>query len=115
MFFMTARSVAFDGDPLVTAPSKKVPAELLLLSPPTPRTIPPAFPHVLPDGMLPSKAVVRSEAVLMSAIRRAYFPTGVCRTPMANCTFSDGLLLLVLPVPEAEPPAQTPPSKSPMN
>jgi len=30
---------------------------------------------------------------------------------MANCTFRDGLLLLVLPVPEAEPPAQTPPQR----
>src|SRR6516162_39976 len=51
----------------------------------------------------------------MSAIRRAYFPTGVWRTPMANCTFRDGFMLLVLPVVDDEPPAQTPPSKSPMN
>src|SRR4051812_30582083 len=89
-----------------------------------PRAIPPALPHVLPAGMLPSYAVVRSLAVLRSAIRRAYLPTGVWRTPKANCTFSDGLavfdgwLSFSPPQPGSpifEPPAQTPPSKSPMN
>src|SRR4051812_16826717 len=77
--------------------------------------MPPALPQVLPETMAPSYAVVRSLAVATSAIRRAYFPTGVWRIPSAKLTPAmDGLLALAPGVADV-PPAQTPPSKSPMN
>src|SRR5664279_2780000 len=50
----------------------------------------------------------------MSAIRRAYFATGVWRMPRAKATPAiDGLLELAPTAPE--PPMHTPPSKSPPN
>src|SRR5450432_1894860 len=80
-----------------------------------PSAIPPALPHVLPETIAPSYAVVRSLAVCTSAMRRAYFPTGVWRMPRAKLTPAiDGLLVLAT-LDAPVPPAQTPPSKSPMN
>src|SRR3954451_13766411 len=76
--------------------------------------MPPALPHVLPEGMFPSYAVMRSVAVAMLAMRSAYLPTGVWRMPSANGKFIAGFMGLAA-VDAPVPPAQTPPSKSPMN
>src|SRR6478735_5106319 len=95
---------------------------MLLLSPPTPSTIPPTLLMVF--GIPPSKAVTSALVVALSAMRRAHFDEEVFRMPNAYFTFNVGFIVfegcssLRPPQPGSpffEPPAQTPASKSAMN
>src|SRR5690349_24697970 len=71
------------------APSMNVPQALLLLSPPTPSTMPPSL--AIDFGVPPSNEVVSALAVWTLAERSAYLPGWVLRMPIANGTAIDGL------------------------
>src|SRR6478752_4401861 len=95
---------------------------MLLLSPPTPSTMPPRLSIAL--GIPPSNAVAIAVDCEASLIRSAHLLAEVFRIPKAYFTFSDGLFGFEgcasssAPQPGSptlEPPAQTPASKSAMN
>src|SRR6478735_9865691 len=95
---------------------------MLLLSPPTPSTMPPRLSIFL--GIAPSNAVASGDVCCASVIRSAHLPSDVLRIPNAYFTLSDGLFGFAgcwsskPPHPGSpifEPPAQTPASKSAMN
>src|SRR6185369_9913790 len=93
--------------------------EMLLLSPPTPSTMPPRLSMSL--GIPPSNAVAIGVDCEASLMRSAHLLAEVFRIPKAYFTFSDGLFEFTgcasssPPQPGSpilEPPAQTPASKS---